>query len=146
MINLKVHVAIRLSSRAHKYGGKGAIILTKVVLGTVYNAKTRHEVKSCPPGHNSVRCYNTLRDWKLIQTFGSGCLQLQKRKDECCLYERCYQACILTHLLMFSRYFFLFQRIKDYLIFLGYVKCIIYMYFVNDLMSSINHDVLYFLS
>jgi len=35
-------------------GGTGAIILTKVVLGTVYNVTTVNEVMSCPPGHNSV--------------------------------------------------------------------------------------------
>jgi hypothetical protein len=44
------------ANQAYKFsnGGKGAIIVTKVVLGTVYKAKARHEVKSCPPGHNSV--------------------------------------------------------------------------------------------
>jgi len=40
-------------NEAYRYS-KGAIILTKVVLGNVYNAKARHEVMSCPPGYNSV--------------------------------------------------------------------------------------------
>jgi len=44
------------ANKAYQYSndGKGAIIVTKVVLGTVYNAKAQHEVKACPRGHNSV--------------------------------------------------------------------------------------------
>jgi len=44
------------ANNAYSYsiGGRGAIILTKVVLGTVYNASRASEVMSCPPGHNSV--------------------------------------------------------------------------------------------
>ena len=44
--------------RAYSYSkdGRGAIILTKVVLGSAYQASAFNEVMSCPPGHNSVRC------------------------------------------------------------------------------------------
>ena len=51
------HPLIYVNTRAYSYsdGGTGAIILTKVVLGTVYKASAFNEVMSCPPGHNSVR-------------------------------------------------------------------------------------------
>ena len=51
------HPLIYVVIRAYSYSdnGTGAIILTKVVLGTVYNVSAFNEVMSCPPGHNSVR-------------------------------------------------------------------------------------------
>ena len=66
----------------------------------------------------------------MIQTFGLGCLQPPKRKDDRRLYKRCYQACILNHLLMFSRCFILFQRNTLYLIWLEHLECI---YLYNEL-------------
>lgn len=44
------------ANKAYSYsnGGRGAIILTKVVLGTAYKVSAFNEVMSCPPGHNSV--------------------------------------------------------------------------------------------
>jgi len=44
------------ANKAYSYSdsGTGAVILTKVVLGTVYEVQAWNQVMSCPPGHNSV--------------------------------------------------------------------------------------------
>ncbi|KAF8802256.1 hypothetical protein BYT27DRAFT_7197349 [Phlegmacium glaucopus] len=44
------------ANKAYSYanGGTGAIILTKVVLGTVYTVQGWNQVMSCPAGYNSV--------------------------------------------------------------------------------------------
>jgi len=44
------------ANKAYSYsnGGRGAIIVTKVVLGTAYEVSAFNEVMSCPRGYNSV--------------------------------------------------------------------------------------------
>ena len=46
-------------SRAYSYtaSGAGAMLLTKVVLGTVRKVNGWNEVMACPPGFNSVRFF-----------------------------------------------------------------------------------------